>query len=233
MPSGRGGVGVEVESCAECCSAGPVAGPGADRVMPALVPGGCAGQSPARGGGSLRTPAGPARGPFRGGCPASPGRGAWGLAPGRSGLGPVRPGGLGVIGDDRGGLETVDDRRDGHLAAGAVGERRGLVGEAAGGDALPGPVVAVALPSATGVRADGPLPARPGGPVRCGAVAQRGEAAGAVPGGVRGGHGDDGDAASAARWRRRSVRAPRTCWDRRVLRLRPMPLASIDRRSST
>ena len=136
VPSGRGGVGVEVESCAECCPARPVAGPGADRVVLALVPGGCAGQSPVRGGGSLRTLAGPARGPCRGGCSASPGRGAWGLAPRRSGLRPVRPGGLGVLRDDRGGLQAVDDRRDGQVAVAAVGERRGLVGEAAGGERL-------------------------------------------------------------------------------------------------
>ena len=52
---------MQVEACAECCSAWPVAGPGAARVVLALVPGGCAGQLPARGGGSLRTLAGRGR----------------------------------------------------------------------------------------------------------------------------------------------------------------------------
>jgi hypothetical protein len=54
-------------------------------------------------------------------------------------------------------LKLVVDRADGHGASAAVDGGFGLVGKTAGGDALPGAVVTVALPAAAG--APGPLPA--------------------------------------------------------------------------
>jgi hypothetical protein len=182
FPSGRGGVGVEMESSAQCCPAYLMVPAGRRH---ALVPVGCAGQpGPARVSVSLRTLARRTCGSGGGGCPASPGRGACGAAPGGAGLGPVPAGLCGGRFDHGLGFEFVHHAADDHGAAGAVGHGLGLVGEAAGGDALPRPRVAVALPATLGVGADGPFPARCGGPVGGLAVAQRDQTAGTVPGGA-------------------------------------------------
>lgn len=90
---------VQVETCAQRRPARPVRC--ADR-RHALVPVGRTRQpGPVRVSVSLRTLARRTRGPDGGGCPASPGRGACCLLPGGSGLGPIRPAGLGRGGDDR------------------------------------------------------------------------------------------------------------------------------------
>lgn len=187
-------MGVQVEARAQCCSSRPVSARGgcADRCH-ALVPVGCAGQpGPVRVSVSLRTLACRTCGSGGGGCPASPGRRTCGSRPGGAGLGPVVPAGLvGSRCDDCAGFELVHHRADHHRAAGAVSDGLGLVGEAACGDTPPGALVAVALPPAAG--AEGPFPSGCGGPVGGFAVPQRGEALGAVLGGVARRDGDDSD----------------------------------------
>ncbi len=187
---------MQVEARASRRASWPVPVGGCADRRHALVPVGCSGQrSPARWCVSLRTPARRSRGSGGGGCPASPGRWACGRAPGRSVLGPVLPAGLYSGPVDHGdGFEFVDHRADGHGPGGAVGDGLGLMGQATCGDTLPGSGVAIALPAAAGAGAQGPLPAGCGGAVGGLAVAQRGEAAGAVPGGATRGDGDDGDA---------------------------------------
>lgn len=174
-----------MESRAECCSAWPVAGGGCADRGHILVPVGCTGQPPpVRWCVSLRTLAGTARGPYRGGNLTSPGHEVVGSRPSRAGLRPIRPAGLQGGGDDGLGLHRVHHCADHHGAAGPVHDGLGLVGEAACADPLPGSLVAVALPATVTAGADGPLPARSGGPVGCFAVPERCEAVRAVLRGI-------------------------------------------------
>jgi hypothetical protein len=186
-------VGVEVEACAQCYSLRSVTGGGCADRCHALVSVGCAGQpGPVRVSVSLRTLARRTRRSGGGGCPASPGRRTCCVSPGGSGLGPVPAGLRRGRCDDRARFESFDHCADGHGAAGAVGHGFGLVGEAAGGDASPRALVAVALPAAGG--AGGPFPAGCGGPVGGLAVPQLNQAPRAVLRGVPGRDRDHHDA---------------------------------------